>query len=425
MVALLGSAQLLTIAAGAAALSINLGQYFPGHLPKPDPPPPAVANPTAQLRSDIAYLARELPRVYAGGTGFHHGSVGEFRAGAAAIEQRLPELDSGHLLVGIMRLLATLRDGETGMTLPPDPPFPIATVWLGDDLRLVGVPADQRDLLGGRILAVNRTPVAIVRARLHEVIPAVTSWEADAKFGTYLRYGRILEGLDITDNAQQATLTVEDVHHQQRELTLTGDYTRGDEPAVMARVPITVTGERPDQPYWWQYLAATNTVYLRYRQCVSGPGFGAVAHQAVAAMRAHDGARLVVDLRGNGGGNSAPFHALISALQRNEGLDQPGRVYGLIDRGTFSSATLNAVELRTQTHALLYGEPTGDPANQWGDQRFLSLTDYLPVHYSTHYFDPARRYHGKPYVSPDVAIPVTLADLLSGLDPVLKAAEAR
>lgn len=421
VVVLLGALQLTTLAAGSLALSVNLGQYFPAHLPKPGPPPPPAASPVEQLRLDIAYLARELPRVYAGGTGFHHGSAAVFRKSAVALGQQLPTLDSGHILVGIMRLLSMLRDGETGLVMPPDLQLPISTTWFGDELRLIGVPADQQVLLGGRVLAIDGTPIAVVRARLRGVIPAVTAWEADATSSFYLRYGRILEGLDITSQVDRATLTVEDLAHHVHRVLIHAEFTRGGDPAGMLHPPATLAGEHADLPYWWRYLPAGNIVYVKYNQCLSGGGFAGIATQAVAAMEEHAGARLVVDLRGNGGGNSAPFAALIHALHQRAALDQPGRIFGLIDRHTFSSATLNAVQLRTQTHALLVGEPTGDPANQWGDQRFLYLTNYLPVHYSTHYFDPAARYHAKPYVTPDLSVPTTLTDLMSGTDAVLNA----
>lgn len=421
-VGLLALLQLTALTASTIAATINLGQYFPAHLPKPSAPPPAVGTRVEQLRLDIAYLARELPRVYAAGTGFHHGSVEEFRASAARLEQELPALDPAHVLVGIMRLIAMLHDGETGLFLPPDPQLPMVTSWLNGQLRLIAVPASQPDLLGAQVLAINNISTAEVRHRLRAVIPAVTDWEADALSGTYLRQGMVLEGLDITDRVDEATLTVSDLDGQVRRVTLTAEPANAGPRGGLRSVPTTLATEHPDRPYWWRYLADSNVVYVRYNQCLSGSGFGVIAREAAAAMRTRSGSRLVVDLRGNGGGNSAPFGALLRAIHNSPSLDQPGRIVGLIGRGTFSSATLNAVELRTETHAVLIGEPTGDPANQWGNQRNLVLTDYLPVHYSTHYFDPAARYHGKPYVSPDLVIPTTLADLLQGKDPVLSAA---
>jgi hypothetical protein len=370
---------------------------------------------------DIAYLARELPRVHAGGNGLIHVSEQRFQAEAAALESRSPTLNSAQLLVGIMRLLALLHDGETGLTLPSDNQFPISTRWFGDELRLTGVPQSEASMLGARILAIDGKPISVVHRALLEVIPANTSWEAGALFGSYLRFGRILYGLGITSSVSKATLTVEEQGGRVRRVAINTEMALpdGQDPQGIIGPKPTLADEQRDSPYWWRYLTRTNVVYLKYNRCVSGSGFSAVARDAVAAMRAHPDSRLVVDLRHNGGGDSRPFDALLSALRRDPALQAPGRIYGVIDRGTFSSATLDAVQLRTETRAQLIGEPTGDPANQWGEQRWLFLTDYLPVHYSTHYFDPAPRYHGKPYVAPDIPVETSLTDLLDGVDAVM------
>ena len=421
---LLALLQLSTLAASTTAATIDLGQYFPAHLPKPDSPPPAVANADDQLRLDIAYLARELPRVYAGGDGLKHISVKRFRAEAESIEQQLPTLTRPQLYVRILQLLAQLRDGETGLVFPTDLQLPITTQWFGDQLRLLAVPKCARGLLGGQVLAVNATPIATVHSLLRTVIPAVTDWESDSLFTTYLRSIRILQGLGIAQHVESVTLTVRDIRGHIVSANIDAAF-----PVNVDRVtgaigpPPTLAAQHSHEPYWWQYIPDHNIVYIKYNQCVVGPGFGRLADQAVAAMRTHPHSRLIVDFRGNGGGNSAPFQRLIDDLRGNHDLDRRGRIYGLIDRYVFSSATLNAVQLQADVHGLLVGQPTGDPGNQWGDQRLLYLTGYLPVHYSTHYFDPSGRYHHKPNVTPDIPVATTLLDILTGDDPVLRAVE--
>ena len=425
-VALLGTLQLGMIAASSTAATIDLGQYFSAHLPKPAPPPPAVADPNQQFRLDLAYLARELPHVYAGGDGLKHISAGEFRGEVAAIEQRLPTLSQPQLLVRILQLLAKLRDGETGMVLPPDQQLPVTVEWFGTQLRLLAVPPEDRGLLGREVVAIDDTPVDKVHTLLRTVIPAVTDWESDSVFPDYVRETDILQGLGIIDDPAQVRLTVRSDGGHVQTVTLDTALVDGSDPtAGLVGPPPTFASSHGDRPYWWQYLPTSNVVYIRYNSCVDGAGFGRLADAAIAAMRSHDNARLVVDFRGNGGGNSAPFQRLLDDLHHDSKLERPGRIYGLIDRHTFSSATLNAVQLQSDAHGLLVGQPTGDPVNQWGNQRYLYLTGFLPVHYSTHYFDPARRYHHKPYVAPDVPVATTLADLLSGADPVLQTVERK
>jgi hypothetical protein len=410
--------QLVTAGFGSWAIAVNLHHTSLRQLPTPAPPPPAVSDHVAQLRLDLDYLARELPRVYGGGAGLHNITAAEFRADAEALKAQLPTLDPGHTLTGFMRLLAKLHDGETGLDFPQGDRLPFSAAWIGNQLRLVAVPKENAELVGAQVLAIDGTPALTARARLREVIPAVTDWESDTEDAWYLSSGLVLEGLGITKRPDRVTVTVRDVRDRVRTATFTPQFADGLHPSDVATLPMTLATQHSALPYWWQYLAASNVVYIKYNQCLPDDGFGSVAAQAIAAMKAHPRSKLVVDFRGNGGGNSAPFNALIHLLQ-DKTLNQPGRIYGVIDRYVFSSATLDAAQLRTQTRALLVGEPTGDPVNQWGDQQYLQLTGYLKVHYSTHYFDAWPRFHGKPFVAPDIAVQTTLADLLAGRDPVL------
>ena len=55
-------------------------------------------------------------------------------------------------------------------------------------------------------------------------------------------------------------------------------------------------------------------MYLKYNSCVDTNGFQQLAKQALAMLRRHRGYRLIVDLRDNLGGNSAPFMPLAEGI---------------------------------------------------------------------------------------------------------------
>lgn len=421
---LIGSLVLLQAATAGYGSLVAAGKINPyGYsYPRPDPPPPVLGNRVAQLQTDIAYLARELPRVYAGG----HVLVGvrrkNFQAAAAALSRQIPSLTPPQQYVGFMRLLATLHDGETGIALPSTAQLPILPMdvrWYGNDLRIVAAPPGHRDLLGGRIIAVGSTPIATVRKLVDEVLPAVTNWERNSVYHFYMRYGFILQGLGLITSANTAPLTVQDLQGRTQHVSVAAEFTSAGDPPGMIYPPTTIATENARLPYWWRYLPDANIAYVKYNQCVDDGGFQKIADKAVAAAEAHPRSRFVIDLRGNDGGNSAPFDTLLKDLQGTT-LDQRGRIYAITDRLTFSAATLDAVKLRTQTHAILVGEPTGDPIDQWGNQLYLQLTGYLPVHYSTTHYD-SPTYHAKPYVAPDLSTPTSLHDLLTGRDPALAA----
>ncbi|HEY6401570.1 MAG TPA: S41 family peptidase, partial [Blastocatellia bacterium] len=135
--------------------------------------------------------------------------------------------------------------------------------------------------------------------------------------------------------------------------------------------------------------------------------------------------RVVIDLRLNGGGNSAIFDPLIKALSRRRHVSkqrgQQGKLFVLIGRRTFSSALLNAVELKEETKPILVGEPAGQRPNFYGEVETMRLPySRLRVHYSTRFFktmdgDP-------PALAPDIEVEPSSSDYMSGRDPVLEQA---
>jgi len=102
--------------------------------------------------------------------------------------------------------------------------------------------------------------------------------------------------------------------------------------------------------------AGLGTVYLKYNQCLSDDGFQQLATRALTLLKAHHDYRLIVDLRNNRGGNTAPFRSLITGLQDNPQIS-PARIIGLVNQYTASSATLDAEDLK-QAGAALIGQTT-------------------------------------------------------------------
>lgn len=130
--------------------------------------------------------------------------------------------------------------------------------------------------------------------------------------------------------------------------------------------------------------------------------------------------RFVIDLRNNFGGNSSILAPVIGEIEKRRSFNEEGRLFALISRKTFSSAVLNAIELKSRTKALLFGEPTGGKPNCYGEVRSLTLPNsQLKVSYSVKYFSLWPE--DTPSLMPDVAVEVTAADYFAGRDPVMEA----
>jgi C-terminal processing protease CtpA/Prc len=173
----------------------------------------------------------------------------------------------------------------------------------------------------------------------------------------------------------------------------------------------------PQRSHWVLPLEGRDAAYLRYRRARDPEAFTAVAREALELLDRSPRARLVVDLRGNGGGDSTVMRPLLQGLrERRAG----PRTYVLIDAGTYSSATMNARDLRG-LGAVLVGEPTGDTPGGWGEVRTFTLPNSgIPVSVSSYFHGGSAK-----QVVPDVPVQPNVRAWLDGTDPVLEAALRR
>jgi C-terminal processing protease CtpA/Prc len=166
----------------------------------------------------------------------------------------------------------------------------------------------------------------------------------------------------------------------------------------------------------------SRTLYLQYRRCQNGSeSMTSVADRAFGLLDRGAADRLVVDVRHNGGGDSQVDDHLIDGIRSRSAWRQRGRLYCMTSGETYSSGMWTADDLRT-LGAVLVGSPTGGKPNSYGNTRTLQLPNsLLQVSYSTRHFqlisgsDP-------PWLSPELPVEPTIADLSAGRDPLLEAA---
>ena len=167
---------------------------------------------------------------------------------------------------------------------------------------------------------------------------------------------------------------------------------------------------------------------MRIRQIVDDPR-GETFARFTARLFAHvdsiGARRLILDLRGNGGGNNYLNQPLVHALIRRPSLDRPGALFAIVDRGTFSAAVNLAADLERETQALFVGEPTGGAPNSPGDPAHVRLpASGLVVRISTVFWQSSDPRDPRAFIAPDLPAMPTWADWIAHRDPALAAIEA-
>lgn len=390
-------------------------------------PAPLDAEAVAAWRSDLALLREQLPALHP--APFTLRSAEAFFADLDALDADLPRLDADVALLRLAGAVAALGDAHTFVDLGPlvTPPLLPLRIGVMPEGAIVLAADDARaDLLGGRVVAIGGVPFEEVAARLGAVVPAETPGWRDRQLTRLLVAPRLLVAAGLAEAGAPLRLAVATDSGATIERTIEPGTATG--PLRFAfDVALAPRFLQRGPAYDFERLEeAPNVLYVRYASCRDDPArpFAAFLAEIEALLDGGEIDRVVVDLRGNGGGNSRVLEPLVNALARRPALDRPDRLFVLIDAGVFSSAVMNAMHFRQRTRATLVGEPTGGRPNHFGEVRSFSLpATGVVLRHSTKRFvmiadaDP-------PAVRPDRLVPFRFADLRAGRDPALAAALA-
>jgi C-terminal processing protease CtpA/Prc len=129
-------------------------------------------------------------------------------------------------------------------------------------------------------------------------------------------------------------------------------------------------------------------------------------------------AKLIVDLRFNEGGSTRVIKPFLEGLATRPELDRKDRLIVLIGRRTFSSASLNALEIKLTGRATFVGEPTGgNPSSRFRESTQFELPNSkLAIGCTTKFV--AGNDSGTSVV-PDVAVETSSQDYFAGRDPAM------
>ena len=130
-----------------------------------------------------------------------------------------------------------------------------------------------------------------------------------------------------------------------------------------------------DKFFWFDYTPATKTVYAQVNRILntreeSLPAFGTRLSEFV---NKNDVEKLVIDLRGNNGGNTFSGWYFVNELLHNDKINKKGHLFVIIGRRTFSAAQNAATYFEHLTNAIFVGEPTGSRPNFVGDEAPVKL----------------------------------------------------
>lgn len=376
-------------------------------------------------RQDLKVLATELPRRHK--NLFFQMSKDEFERAVAQLDQQIPSLTDDAIMVNMARIVAMAGDAHTRLRLPESGRFhfyPLELYAFKDGWFVTRATTEYSRASGARLVKIGDTPVEQAYAAVSTVIPHENDAQVKNAAPLYLLMAETLYTLGILPGTDKGRFTFQNSMGE----TFTLELTSAELDSKPEWAPDPTTGslplyrQKPKLNYWFEYLADTQTLYVQYNACVGmkDKSFANFSREVLAFADTHPVKRFVVDLRRNDGGDSSLAQPLITGIKQRAALNQRGRLFVIVGRGTFSSAVLNALDFKNKTQAIFVGEPTGGKPNHYGEfEEFTLPHSRLRVGYSTKYFSYSQ--DDTPSFVPDVLVELSSADYFAGRDPVLEA----
>lgn len=282
--------------------------------------------------------------------------------------------------------------------------------WLGAEVTKIGNASSQEvfNKLSAYTNAPNEAGTAFfIRSLLYS---------ADVLYEENIIENRDKIDLEVQLNGEKTTLSFNSV--SRAEFATLTDYLRIAEKLEKDELPLFMTNS--EQNYWYKYLPDENLLYLRYSMCVAQSDIEAFWNEVFDALKETNPSKLVIDVRGNPGGDTQNHSSFLNRLQSDTLINQYGKLFTLIDRGTGSAAVSFASDMEKMTKSILMGEKTMDKPNTTSDPTFFTLphsevTLLVPNLYSLHSYVNDNRVA----VNPDIPILQKLEGALYVRDEVM------
>lgn len=371
---------------------------------------------------DLEYLSTELTSRHV--EPFHSTSRDEFEAEVAAVTAAVTDLSDIRIALEIQRIAALIGDAHTRTqsVLPPTV-YPIGVELFDDGAVVAAASPEHGELLGASLVGVHGVPVADI---MEAALPYVSGDTVAGKLPEALRLIASPEFVEvILDGTGPSpgvlTFNVEGCEEDVDLIAIPLDTWQTEvSPPEDRAVPLA--GKRPHAYYWYEYLPEQDSLFVQYNVCADAPdlSFEDFTEDAFGVIGSERPDRLVIDLRLNTGGDSSVFQPFLDRL-RDHPLAQEGNVAVLIGSRTFSSAIVNAIDLRTEANATLVGQRTLGSPNSYGEIGTFALPNSgILTSYSTRFFQLTE--DGADALIPDILVERMSTDYFAGIDATFERA---
>ena len=328
------------------------------------------------------------------------------------LSKDIESTDDGEYYFTLSSYLALSNDSHTSLYAPnlalSFKYFALQLNFIEDEVYVVSGISELSDYMAKQVIGINGYSIDKILKKATKVVPHDNEVYLKLWLNNQLNNTSFLSFIGIMDDQNEdVTLTFSD----NSTLTLTPMM------ILELRSHSLISAVKGYSKYIYQgYYLAQNidnkTLLISYNTCSEDPNYPIknFINDVKTMLKKTKYEKIIVDLRYNGGGNSALFEPVIKLLKK-----QKCEKYCLIGEQTFSSAILNAVSLKDDASFILVGSPTGGSINHYGEVKSFILSESnWEVYYSTKYFKLSNKYEGS--IKPDVQIKKDITSFIEGRD---------
>lgn len=393
----------------------------------------------AEWQSDLRFLQKTVHMDYP--FLFKKITAEKWDAEADKLHHSIPTLQPHEILAGFGRMVAAFGYGHTdiGWTQAPVKSHivPLNLYWFPDGIRVEGCPKNLSDALGAKLLRVEGMPVEKALEALRPLLPVENEQYFRAYILDFLLIPEALHAQGITKALKptvtmtferdgksfEKTFDVVDAFRFPRKYGFVAPGGAWLTVRDSSRTPHYL--KNLDKIYYFEYLPEHKTLYVRQSQQLDDKDetIAQFYKRVFDFIDKNEVDRFVLDVRLNGGGNNYKNKPIVQGLIRAKKINQPGKLFVLIGRRTFSACQNLVNELHNYTEAIFVGEPTSENINFYGDNRRVELPNSkLPVYLSFAWWQDKPQWENDDWLAPQLAADLSFDDYRSNRDPVLEAA---
>lgn len=392
----------------------------------------------ADWQADLRFLQKTVHQDYS--FLFKKTTAEKFDAAVEALFTEIPSLEEYEILAGFSRIVCSFQYGHTDISWRGSPVryhmLPLNLYHFSDGIYIEGAHQDYETMLGTRILKIEGMPVEKALEAIRPLVPVENEQYFKAYGLSMLLIPEALHAQKVTKtlkknismtlerdgNSFEQSFAAVDAYLVPRQYGLTQEKDDWRSARDQSSTPYYL--KNLDKIYYYEYLAGEKTLYVRHSQIQDEPGdpIPAFYERVFDFIEKNDVERLVLDVRLNGGGNNYKNKPIVTGIIRSEKINQPGKLFVIIGRRTFSACQNLVNELSNYTNATFVGEPTSENINFYGDNRRIALPkSNTPVFLSFAWWQDKPQWENADWLAPNLAVEMSFEDYHDNRDPVLDA----